>query len=53
MNYKIQRFGDQLHLHHQGYLMMGMELVFETLYFIIYLKRMSASAHFIEKDTGS
>jgi hypothetical protein len=28
-------------------------LVFETLYFIIYLKRMSASAHFIEKDTGS
>lgn len=53
MNYKTQRFGDQLHLHHQGDaisypLMIGMELFFEMLDFIIRLTRLSAREDFID-----
>jgi hypothetical protein len=52
MNYKIQSFGDQLHLHHQGDaisypLMTGMELLSEALDFIIHLTRLSAREDFI------
>ena len=53
MNYKIQSFGDQLHLHHQddavSYpLMIGMELLSETLDFMIHLTRLSAREDFID-----
>jgi hypothetical protein len=40
--YKIRRFGDKLHLLHQGDEMMEMELVSETSDFINLLKRLSA-----------
>jgi len=53
MNYKIQSFGDQLHLHHQGDaisypLMTGMDLFSEMLDFIIRLTRLSAREDFID-----
>lgn len=48
MNHKIQRYGDQLHLHHQGDaisypLMSGIELFSKMLDFIIRLTRLSAT----------
>jgi hypothetical protein len=53
INHKIQRFGDQLLLHHQGDaisypLMIGMELFSEMLCFIIRPTRLSARENSID-----
>ena len=51
MIYKLKRFGDQLHLHHQGDEMMEMELVSETLELTNHFQHPSARENLIQCGT--